>query len=109
MFWSMQGREMSCSDSPSSLRFITTNARASLHLRLATWSNNGDGRLRDVEAVLAEDNRSVVIYATHKDGRTLWASFEIAGADYGRSIQPGRIRFFIADETEAETDGKTES
>ena len=41
------------------------NAAASLRLGLAIWDDNGDGILRDVEAVLCEDLRSVMIYAVH--------------------------------------------
>ena len=101
---------MTCSSSPSTLRFITTYARASLHLRLAAWSDNGDGRLRDVEAVLAEDNRSVVIYATHKDGRTLWAVFELPEPTTEEAFNPAEyVSSLQGDETEAETDGKTKS
>ena len=74
---------MTCSDSPSSLRFITSYARASMHLHLSAWSDDGEGRLRDVEVVLCEDGRSVMIYAAHKDGAYPLGKFRIVGADHG--------------------------
>jgi len=93
-------------DSPKALRFIASYARASMHLHLAAWSDDGDGKLRDVDVVLCEDNRSVMIYAHHKDGRALTANFELPEPTTEDAFNASEYVTSLQGEIEA--DGKTE-
>ena len=87
------------------LRFIASYARASMHLHLAAWSDDGDGKLRDVDVVLCEDNRSVM--STHtQDGRALTANFELPEPTTEDAFNASEYVTSLQGEIEA--DGKTE-
>ena len=64
---------MSCDCKPG-LEHLTTLAAAYLRLRLAA------GRLRNIDPVLCENGRSVMIYAQDQNGADLHASFELPSA-----------------------------
>lgn len=50
-------------------------AAASMRLHLAAWDEGDDGVLRDVQVNLCEDLKTAMIWATHKNGSDLYASF----------------------------------
>ena len=101
---------MSCSDnnSPAYLRHITSYAAASMRLRLRAWDDGGDGVLRNVQVNLCEDLKTAMIWATHKNGSDLYASFELPAPTTEEHFDASEyVAALQGDETEAEKDGKT--
>lgn len=101
---------MNCSDSPAYSRFITSYAAASMRLHLAAWEDGGDGTLRNVQVNLCEDLETAMIWATHKNGSDLYASFELLAPTTEEAFDASEYVSALQGDkhTQTEADGKTE-
>ena len=96
---------MSCN---ACLRHIRSYAAASMHLHLAAWHDGGDGVLRDVSVSLCEDFKTVMVYATHKDGHDVYASFELPQAVSEAEFDYGFWLALFGADADQEAGGKAE-